>query len=462
MDELTREIMPDVDVEATSLVYSDLIEVRVPDSPAMLFPDIVDLVPEVIKTAPEPVVDSVDVIDDVDMTADIDAVTYAAPDVKVDEEVSDIDLGIKVGQVMVPAVSVPVERDYVAGAITGLKYGIGGMVATTVGYGVYSVVDSIASLVTSTPSLIAGAFVTAASAVTFAGIKYRAYRQTRALADEGTMTSVGRVKLGDATARQQVQRRASGRPPVVPISPVGGQSDAEMVTVQRSVGASATSPVTLVSVNAMGDDATHHHVGRQTSALNVGVAKVRSATQPSGVQRVDAPPVWWSKSVDTRPLRQGRLSEWMNGEPIVIGSQSESKATDVKAASLAYWGDDTIEDDSLLFDSLTRMWIMLMRDPSTEQVVGSWIGKEKFKPCEVFGSTNKLDQGARCAVGHLLQIVDPDGWNPRGGPVHNDLGAVCNKYGHGFIWDVIKRNDSGRYTLPEVADYVRDELAKRV
>lgn len=478
MDELTREATPDVDVDATSIAYSDLIDVRVPDSPAMLFPGTIDLGPEAVKTTSEPgtSVAHADLVEhadtdvdadveagtDVDVTTDVDMMigTVAAPDVKVDDDV----IGVKVNQITAPTVTAPVRPDYVAGTITGLKYGIGGTAAATVGYGVYRMVDGIASFMTSTSSLLAGAFVTAASAATFIGIKYREHRQTRALTSESAVINVGQVKLGDAVAQRRAQLRPSSRSAEAPITTGGTQPGVGTVAVQRSVGASATSPVMLAPVSAAADDVTYHRVGQQVSAINVGATRARSVVQPGAVQRADAPPLWLSKKMQARSPKPGRLSEWMNGEPIVIGSQSESKATDVKAASLAYWGNDVIEDDSLLFDSLTRMWIMLMRDPNTEQVVGSWIGKEKFKPCEVFGSSNKLDKGARCAVGHLLQIVDPDGWNPDPNSTapHNDFPAVCHKYGGNLIWEVIKRNDSGRWTLPEIADYVRDELAKRV
>jgi hypothetical protein len=429
----------------------------VPDSPATLFPDVIDLAPEALKTpietAPEVLPEvSPEVVPEVVLEpAPVEITPDEVPQlVVIEQEAIESQAGVKIGLGQPAA-----RRDHVKDGITTVKYGIGATVLGTVGYGVYSVVDVVAGVMTSSTTLASTVAVTLLGAATAAGIKYRNKNRS----DETESLQLG-SDVGSTTGSKVRSRRRSEVAPVTTESVTASGTFA----VQRSIWSDAPSPIMLAPVSGTGQNLVQRQAGRPTGAIGLNGTSGRTVVKSVAVQHEEIAPIWWSKSMQSAPAKPGRFSEWTNGDPIVVSSQSESRATDVKAASQAYWGNDTIEDDSLLFDSLTRMWIMLMRDPSTEQVVGSWIGKEKFKPCEVFGSTNKLDQGARCAVGHLLQIVDPDGWNPydNGMPVHNDLPAVCNKYGRSFIWDVIRKNDSGRYTLPEVADYVRDELAKRV
>lgn len=456
VEELTRETDQVVDAEVASFAYSDLISVNVPDSPATLFPDVIDLAPEALKTpietAPEVLPEVLpEVAPEVVLEPEpIEITPDQVPQlVIVEQEATESQAGVKIGLGQ-PAV----RRDYVQDGITTVKYGIGATVLGTVGYGIYSVVDAVAGVMTSSTTLASTVAVTLFGAATAAGVKYR----NRSRSDETESLQLG-ADVGASTGSKIRPWKRSK----VEATTTESVTASGTFAVQRSTRSDAPSPIMLAPVSGTGQDLVRRQVGRPTGAIGLNGTAGRTVVRSAAVQHEEVAPIWWSKSMQSAPAKPGRFSEWTNGDPIVVSSQSESRATDVKAASQAYWDNDTIEDDSLLFDSLTRMWIMLMRDPNTEQVVGSWIGKEKFKPCEVFGSTNKLDQGARCAVGHLLQIVDPDGWNPHGnGPVHNDLPAVCDKYGRGFIWDVIRKNDSGRYTLPEIADYVRDELAKRV
>ena len=55
-------------------------------------------------------------------------------------------------------------------------------------------------------------------------------------------------------------------------------------------------------------------------------------------------------------------------------------------------------------------------------------------------------------------VFDPDGWGKgwRRTP-HRDYREMKHRYGRRFIERVEKMNDSGRYKLPDIADYVEKE-----
>lgn len=95
-------------------------------------------------------------------------------------------------------------------------------------------------------------------------------------------------------------------------------------------------------------------------------------------------------------------------------------------------------------DVLTDKWVATMRDPKTKQVVGGWRNKKV---------------GAFCAVGHLLNIDDPNGWKTGSGYNHKSMGQINKKYGKGMIKQVIAMNDN-ETPLPTIANFVEKKVRK--
>lgn len=97
-------------------------------------------------------------------------------------------------------------------------------------------------------------------------------------------------------------------------------------------------------------------------------------------------------------------------------------------------------------DELAARWVDKMRDRSTGQVQGAWRGET---------------QNDRCAVGHLLEIADPDGWaTGDSGFNHRAFWDLKRRFGKKVLKNAITMNDDGR-SLPQIANYVERELHKR-
>lgn len=87
-------------------------------------------------------------------------------------------------------------------------------------------------------------------------------------------------------------------------------------------------------------------------------------------------------------------------------------------------------------------WIADMRNPASKQTTHEFWGDDTH------GDTF-------CAVGWLLKNEDPDGFAKGWGRVpHRAYRAMRREYGGGFIDGIERMNDSGRYSLSQIADYV--------
>jgi hypothetical protein len=97
-------------------------------------------------------------------------------------------------------------------------------------------------------------------------------------------------------------------------------------------------------------------------------------------------------------------------------------------------------------DDLTSRWIARMRNPDSDQAVGSW---------------QDAHGDAKCAVSWLLQEANPKGWDPKDsrGTEHKSWHAVNDKYGKRLVNEVIEMNDKG-VRLKKIADYVERKMGR--
>ncbi len=99
-------------------------------------------------------------------------------------------------------------------------------------------------------------------------------------------------------------------------------------------------------------------------------------------------------------------------------------------------------------DPLVDGWIADMRNPAHKQTTHEFWGDDDH------GDTF-------CAVGWLLRRDDPDGFGKGWGRVpHRSYRSMCRRLGTGFVKGVERMNDSGRYSLPDLADYVEKKKVR--
>lgn len=146
-----------------------------------------------------------------------------------------------------------------------------------------------------------------------------------------------------------------------------------------------------------------------------------------------------SKFNGTADLRHG-----LQADTGAIVRPVRTTTTVVKKNKIGGIGQVSIVEQPV--DELAARWVDKMRDKNTGQVHGVWRGD---------------NQNDRCAVGHLLEIADPDGWaTGDSGFNHRAFWDLKRRFGKKVLKNAITMNDSGR-SLPQIANYVERELHKR-